>query len=85
MHGKTRTVNDDHLLDKAAAARYLGVSIKTLDDWIYRRRGPRYVKLGGKLVRYRIEDLLAYVDSCPTGGGLHVIPLPANGVSGVIA
>jgi excisionase family DNA binding protein len=62
-------LEETYLRDKRAAARYLNVSEKTLNDWIYQRRGPRFIKVGGKLVRYRPEDLAAFLESCPSGGG----------------
>jgi len=61
----TRTEID--LLTKKETSRFLSISIKTLDRWIYERRGPKYYKVGA-LVRYRREDLIAFLEACPTGG-----------------
>ena len=61
------TRNEANLLTKKEAARFLNVSIKTLDRWIYERRGPKYYKVGA-LVRYRNSDLVAFLEACPTGG-----------------
>jgi DNA-binding transcriptional regulator YiaG len=55
----------NRLLDPAAAAEHLGVSVATLADWRYRRRGPAYVKVE-RLVRYRPEDLESYVEASTT-------------------
>lgn len=60
---------EENLRDKQGAARFLGVSVKTLDRWIYEHRGPKFYKVGGVLVRYRDEDLIAFLEACPTGGG----------------
>lgn len=38
------------------AARYLGVSPRTLEDWRQTGGGPRFLKLG-RAVRYRIKEL----------------------------
>ncbi|ROU09430.1 helix-turn-helix transcriptional regulator [Lysobacter enzymogenes] len=43
-----------------AAADYLGFSLSTLNKMRHEGRGPRYVKLGGR-VFYRPEDLDAYI------------------------
>jgi hypothetical protein len=42
-----------------------------LRKWRMTGRGPRWIKLG-KLVRYRMSDLNAYLDSCAAVGGTNV-------------
>jgi excisionase family DNA binding protein len=49
------------LLTPAEAARYLGVSLSALEHWRSQRRGPAYIKLEGRLVRYRLADLEKYL------------------------
>ena len=44
-------------LNESSAAKYLGISVKSLQRWRFERRGPAYSKVGGKMVRYSIEDL----------------------------
>jgi len=44
------------------AARFVGLSIRTLEKHRIYGTGPRYSKLGGRVV-YRVEDLQAWVDS----------------------
>ena len=43
------------------AARFVGLSIRTLEKHRTYGTGPRYSKLGGRVV-YRIEDLQAWVE-----------------------
>ena len=43
------------------AARFVGLSIRTLEKHRIYGTGPRYSKLGGRVV-YRVEDLQAWVD-----------------------
>jgi predicted DNA-binding transcriptional regulator AlpA len=43
------------------AARFLGLSGRTLEKHRTYGTGPRYAKLGGRVV-YRIEDLQAWAD-----------------------
>lgn len=50
------------LVDTPAAAEILQLDYRTLENWRSLGRGPRYVKCG-KRVRYRISDLLAYLDA----------------------
>ena len=43
------------------AARFVGLSIRTLEKHRTYGTGPRYSKLGGRVV-YRLEDLQAWVE-----------------------
>lgn len=55
------------LLTAADMAAFLGVTEATLADWRYRHRGPAFVKVG-RLVRYRPDDLDAWLDAQRTAG-----------------
>jgi predicted DNA-binding transcriptional regulator AlpA len=50
-------------------SRKFNISLAALRRWRYEGRGPKFVKLAGVAVRYREEDLDAWIQSCPTGGG----------------
>ena len=52
----------DVLLTESQAAQLLQISIRTLQAWRLRRSGPPYVQLG-RAVRYRISDLMGWIDS----------------------
>lgn len=54
--------------DEHFAADYLGVSVATMRRWRLFGAGPRYRKIGGS-VRYDINDLENFLNSCPSGGG----------------
>ncbi len=56
MDGRPKT-----LLTPQEAAQFLGVLVGTLAHWRSERRGPPYVKLEGRLVRYRLSDLEEYL------------------------
>jgi predicted DNA-binding transcriptional regulator AlpA len=56
------------LLNEKEVAERLKVSLAALRRWRYEGRGPHYVKLAGVAVRYRAEDLDAWINSCPSGG-----------------
>jgi len=49
------------LLTPREAAEILGVPEGTLAQWRSQRRGPPYIKLEGRLVRYRTSDLEEWV------------------------
>ena len=48
------------LMNENAAAKYLGLSVKTLQSWRFKKIGPEYVKMGAA-VRYAKEILDLYV------------------------
>jgi len=65
MHSVTEN-KDERLLSEVEAAGLLGFSPRTLQAWRYATppRGPRFVRISEKAVRYRRADLDAWVSSC---------------------
>jgi len=55
------------LLMEEDVAKQLNVSVATLRRWRLERRGPQFIKVGS-LVRYRPEELEAWLGSRPKGG-----------------
>ena len=47
-------------LDTEAAALHLGIAPNTLKRWRNLRQGPLFHKVGGKLIRYHVDDLEAF-------------------------
>lgn len=55
--------NHDKLLTEKQAAPIVGFTVRTLQQRRYQGLAPDYVKLPGtRSVRYRLSDLLAYVE-----------------------
>ncbi len=50
----------------AEAANRLGVEPSTLANWRWSGRGPRHVKVGGR-VRYRLVEISQWLDSQTRG------------------
>lgn len=50
------------LLTPREAAELLAVAERTLADWRYRGTGPSYVAYSGRCIRYRRDDLDAWVE-----------------------
>jgi predicted DNA-binding transcriptional regulator AlpA len=48
------------LVDEAEAAAILGVNRKTVANWRWKGQGPKYSKIGRRLVRYHRADLAAF-------------------------
>lgn len=57
------------MLDEHRAATVIGVSVKSMRRWRCDGSGPRYMKVNGCTVRYRLGDLLTWLESQPVGGG----------------
>jgi len=55
------------LLKETEVAMRLAVSLASLRRWRVDGRGPRFIKLGAS-VRYRVQDVEAWLASCPSGG-----------------
>ena len=53
----------DALLDEEATATQIGVSRRTLQDWRVRGKGPAYISISRRCVRYRTEDIRSWLES----------------------
>jgi hypothetical protein len=57
------------LLNEHDVARITALSVASVRRYRLLRQGPKYLKLNS-CVRYRYEDLMAWLNSRPTGGGV---------------
>lgn len=53
-----------HLLSETEVAEIYGFRLPTLRNWRATRVGPRFLKINGKMIRYRISDIEDYLASC---------------------
>jgi predicted DNA-binding transcriptional regulator AlpA len=56
------------LLNEFDVARVTGLSVASVRRWRLFKQGPKYMKIGAS-VRYRAEDVRAWLETRPTGGG----------------
>ena len=56
------------LLNEKDVTRVIGLSMASVRRWRLLRQGPRYLKIGAA-VRYKPEDISAWLESRPSGGG----------------
>jgi predicted DNA-binding transcriptional regulator AlpA len=56
------------LLNEHDLARITGLSVASVRRWRLLRQGPKYLKIGAA-VRYKPEDISAWLESRPSGGG----------------
>lgn len=50
-------------IDEKKAAEFIGISYRTLQGYRVKGGGPEYIKIGKKAVRYKIQDLINWVNS----------------------
>lgn len=55
------------LLKTKEAAEYLGLSVRTLENWRYQGRGPALTHLD-RAIRYDIRDLDAWIEDHKKAG-----------------
>jgi predicted DNA-binding transcriptional regulator AlpA len=55
------------LLNEHDVARITGLSVASVRRWRLLQQGPKYIKIGSA-VRYRTEDVRAWLDTRPVGG-----------------
>ena len=55
------------LLNEHDVARITGLSVASVRRWRLLRQGPKYLKIGA-VVRYKPEDISAWLESRPSGG-----------------
>lgn len=67
MITKTPTVPTPELMTQPETAEYLRVAEHTLENWRYRKTGPRFIKAGGRVV-YRRSDIDEWLDENTIGG-----------------
>ena len=53
----------DRLIDETAAAKFLGYSTRTLQNWRVRGGGPKFVRISSRSIRYRRRELIDWADS----------------------
>lgn len=55
------------LLNEKDVSHITGLSLASVRRWRLLRQGPRYIKIGAA-VRYRPQDVVAWLASRPAGG-----------------
>ena len=55
------TLSPGDLVTETEAAAILNTAVRTLRNWRALRKGPRYRKIGERMVRYHRADLAAFI------------------------
>ena len=48
------------MLSEQDLANRWGISVRTLQDWRYKKTGPEFIKFGGWTVRYPLKAVIRY-------------------------
>lgn len=62
-----RQIPDNDNLTRAEASAFLRIPEKTLSYWAVRRKGPRFSKIGKRVI-YQRRHLQQFLDAAPAGG-----------------
>ena len=54
---------DDELLTTEEASRFLKLRPNTLEIWRLKGIGPKFYRISGRTVRYRLSDLMEFVEN----------------------
>jgi len=54
------TTDPDQLIAEEEAAGFIGVTRRALQSWRINGKGPRFVKISARCVRYRRRDLIEW-------------------------
>lgn len=63
----TTPLNPADLLSELEVSASLKISPQTLRNWRAKGEGPRFVKIGKRVVRYRRSDVDAFIETGPSG------------------
>lgn len=55
--------NEDVLLTEIQAAEFLGLTRQCLSNWRFTGKGPRYVEISKKCIRYKKSDIISFIDA----------------------
>jgi len=62
----TQRENPDYLeslINETEAAKFLGYTVRALQNWRVRGGGPKFIKVSARSIRYRRRDLIAWAES----------------------
>jgi predicted DNA-binding transcriptional regulator AlpA len=54
--------SSDRLINEGEAAKCLGYTVRALQNWRVRGGGPKFIKVSSRSIRYRIRDLITWIE-----------------------
>lgn len=59
-----RDISTLKLINEKKVAEIYGLKVNTLRNWRSNKQGPKYLKINGKMIRYRVQDIEDYLVTC---------------------
>ena len=56
------TLKNRNLVSEQMAATYLGFTPRTLQNWRHERKGPSFIQISPRVIRYDVRDLDRWVE-----------------------
>ena len=53
----------DSMIKEGEAAKFLGYTVRALQNWRVRGGGPAFIKTSRRAIRYRRRDLIAWAEA----------------------
>ncbi len=60
--------NAERYLTRSEAAEILGLQPQTLAKWGMTGAGPKFLRLNARVVRYKLSDILVFLESSASSG-----------------
>lgn len=58
---ENQSIEMPQLMDEKELAELLGVQPRTLSQWRYHGRGPSFIRISGRCVRYMRSDVMEFL------------------------
>lgn len=55
-------MQENLLIDEKKLSELTGISVQTLRNWRHQRKGPNFLKISARLVRYRLKDVENFLE-----------------------
>ncbi len=56
-------MNEEKTLTPSQVEEEYGIPYKTLNNWRWQKKGPKYIK-AGKRILYRVRDIQRFLERC---------------------
>lgn len=72
-HGRENPEYLDSMITETEAAKFLGYTVRALQNWRVRGGGPKFIKVSSRSIRYRRRELIGWAESLMVANTSQVI------------